>query len=90
MEYSWFTLHLYLTGTKGRDGHEDLQGGATTFHSYDSFENYDGARHMDVDPKEGRVLIFQQRNNPHSGDDVVNGMKITMRTDIMYEKENLE
>ena len=40
---------------------------------------------MDVDPKAGRVLIFQHRKLYHSGDDVVAGIKYTMRTDIMYE-----
>jgi hypothetical protein len=40
---------------------------------------------MDVDPKAGRVLIFQHRNLYHSGDDVLAGVKYTMRTDIMYE-----
>ena len=56
-----------------------LQGGATSFLSRDE------TRKMDVDPKAGRVLIFQHRNLYHSGDDVRSGIKYTMRTDIMYE-----
>lgn len=43
-------------------------------------------RRLDVAPKMGRILIFQQRSLMHSGDDLVSGMKLTLRTDIMYEK----
>lgn len=59
-----------------------LRGGATTFHSYNE------RRRLDVDPKAGRVLIFQHRNLFHSGDDVTAGIKYTMRSDLMYEFEN--
>jgi len=41
---------------------------------------------LDVQPKMGSVLIFQQRYLLHSGDDVIRGMKLTMRTDIMYSR----
>lgn len=75
-----FTLHLYLNDSKQTVGDmAELQGGATSFLSRDE------KRKMDVDPKAGRVLIFQHRNLYHSGDDVVSGIKYTMRTDIMYE-----
>jgi len=60
---------------------ELLRGGATTFHSRDK------KRRLDVDPKAGRVLIFQHRRLYHSGDDVVAGIKYTMRSDLMYEME---
>ena len=93
---SFFTLHLYLNDSaqalgikeptfrflKGKkaDGEEEmLRGGATTFHSRDE------RRRLDVDPKAGRVLIFQQRRLYHSGDDVTAGVKYTMRSDLMYE-----
>lgn len=58
---------------------EILEGGATTFHSRDMQYS------LDVDPKAGRVLIFQQKGLLHSGDDVIKGIKYTMRSDIMYE-----
>ena len=45
---------------------------------------------IDVDPKVGRVLIFQQKGLLHSGDDVVRGVKYTMRSDIMYEFDDGE
>lgn len=41
---------------------------------------------LDVTPKNGRVLIFQQRNLLHSGEEVTSGVKLTMRTDMMFEK----
>ncbi|KAF2089993.1 hypothetical protein K490DRAFT_71683 [Saccharata proteae CBS 121410] len=87
---SLFTLHLYLNGTE-----EDrpLVGGATTFHSFrDRFmiqtaepDEYNKKGRWGVDPKAGRVLLFQHRNLLHSGDDVVEGTKYTMRTDVMFE-----
>lgn len=56
-----------------------LRGGATTFYSKDR------KRRLDVDPKAGRVLIFQHRDLLHSGDDVVSGVKYSMRSDLMYQ-----
>jgi hypothetical protein len=41
---------------------------------------------LKVDPKVGRVLIFQHAYLLHSGEKVTSGTKITMRTDIMYGK----
>lgn len=81
LERSYFTLHLYLNDPDGKDGQEPLKGGATTFHSRNMQER------IDVVPKVGRVLMFQHRGLLHSGDDVVSGTKLTMRTDIMYADE---
>ena len=72
-EISFYTLHLYLNENLGG-------GGATTFHS-DYLD-----REFDVEPKPGRVLIFQHRGLLHSGADVTRGTKYTMRTDLMYKK----
>lgn len=58
-----------------------LLGGATSF--TDGYESKDTVR---VFPKAGSVLIFQQRNLVHGGDDVFRGVKYTMRTDVMYEQ----
>jgi len=71
-ERSYYTLHLYLN--------EGVKGGATSFHSWNM------KRQLDVEPKIGRVLIFQQRDLLHSGADVVGGLKYTLRTDLMYKK----
>ena len=43
-------------------------------------------RELKVEPKIGRVLIFQQRYLLHSGEEVDSGLKYTMRTDVMYKK----
>lgn len=95
-ERSWYTLHLYLNdsaqekekidgiaigGIKEENGEEMLRGGATTFHSYTE------GRTMDVDPKAGRVLIFQHKGLLHSGDTVIEGVKYTLRTDLMFERD---
>jgi hypothetical protein len=42
-------------------------------------------RRLDVDPKVGRMLLFQHKGLLHSGDYVTAGVKYTMRTDLMYE-----
>jgi hypothetical protein len=80
-ERTYLTLHLYLNDSEIQTGQEPLKGGATTFWSYDM------DRRLDVQPKMGSVLIFQQRLLLHSGDEVVRGTKLTMRTELMYEKD---
>lgn len=40
---------------------------------------------MDVNPKAGSVLLFQHDGLPHEGAVVKEGIKYTMRTDIVYE-----
>jgi hypothetical protein len=77
-ERSWYTMHLYLN-ERGPDN--NLVGGATSFIGYREDGEYN------VDPKIGRVLIFQQRDLEHAGQNVEQGMKYTMRTDLMYKQE---
>ena len=74
-EKSYYTLHLYLNEDS------EMEGGATVFLSDDDEVEYK------VKPKVGRVLIFQHRRLMHSGEDVVRGVKYTMRTDLMFRKE---
>ncbi|KAG6854451.1 hypothetical protein C0991_006530 [Blastosporella zonata] len=66
------TLQIYLN-------EEGLSGGATRI-----FGN--GRRYLDIEPKLGRVLIFQQRSILHSGEAVVKGTKYALRSDFMYEQ----
>ncbi|KAG9016246.1 hypothetical protein FRB90_003638 [Tulasnella sp. 427] len=75
-EISCLTLQLYLNGLK-----EDLVGGATQFLSYG-----DSKILIDVDPRPGRALIFEQGNLLHCGEKVSKGEKFTIRTDLMYKK----
>lgn len=80
-EISYYTLHLYLSEPEAGLQGEKTDGGATRFHSMSWDEKF-----LDVEPRMGRVLIFQHRNLLHSGDDVVKGTKYTLRTDLMYKK----
>lgn len=79
-EISFYTLHLYLNGPDPTAPEDELKGGATTFHSFNE------RRQFDVVPKVGRVLIFQHKGLLHSGADVLGGVKLTLRTDIMFRK----
>ncbi|KAJ5734251.1 Prolyl 4-hydroxylase alpha subunit [Penicillium malachiteum] len=58
---------------------ETLLGGATSFS--DGYRNRGVVR---VFPKTGSLLIFQQRDLMHCGDDVFRGIKYTVRSDVMY------
>lgn len=78
-ERTYFTLHLYLNDTDNQPDNQPLKGGATTFFGQDM------RRRLDVAPKMGSILIFQQRFLLHAGDDLVSGTKLTMRTELMYE-----
>ncbi|KAF8157966.1 hypothetical protein B0H34DRAFT_656470 [Crassisporium funariophilum] len=99
---SFVTIHLYLNGESASGISEDptqtsdasgtfvklaeddpdvpLQGGATRFWTPDK-KNF-----LDVFPRMGRVLVFQQRMLVHSGEEVTQGVKYTVRSDIMFEQ----
>lgn len=62
--------------------HEKLLGGATAFSH--GFKTKDAVR---VFPKTGSVLVFQQRNLFHSGEDVFRGVKYTVRSDVMFTSD---
>lgn len=77
---TFFTVHVYLNDSVAEAGQEaELVGGATSFHTSN------GEKKLDVDPKVGRVLIFQHKRLYHSGDSVTKGIKYTMRAEIVYE-----
>lgn len=61
---------------------ETLLGGATSF-----MAGMNSRESIRIFPKTGSVLIFQQRNLFHGGDDVFKGVKYTVRTDVMYATE---
>jgi len=73
------TVQIYL----GEDG---CVGGATRFLDPRGKKE----KFLDVEPKMGRVLIFQQRGMWHSGEDVVAGRKFTLRSDLMFREEPVQ
>ncbi|KAF8755536.1 Oxidoreductase domain containing protein [Rhizoctonia solani] len=73
---------------------EDIKGGATRFWKTGSIDGPDRRKvqpgmplrkFVDVEPRVGRALIFEQRGMVHSGEDVKKGTKLTVRTDLMFE-----
>ena len=92
-EVSFLTVHLYLNGGGAEDKTESddsakelpkddmpLEGGSTRFFGHNMID------HFDIRPEAGSCLVFQHRNLLHSGEDVIQGTKYTMRTDVLYEK----
>jgi len=68
------TLQIYL----GDDG---VQGGATRIWGCSPKQVN---QYLDIEPKKGRVLIFQQRGIYHSGEEVKKGIKYALRSDFMF------
>jgi len=99
-ERAYLTLHLYLNDASvtdlGQSGTSHTQGasyrdvplrdGSTRFYS----PVCDLGRYVDVEPKAGRILLFQHRDLVHSGEEVVQGEKYTIRADLMYYLESSE
>lgn len=73
------------------DAANPLKGGATRFFSDKSFRasKKGGSKDIffDVEPRLGRVLVFEQEGMVHSGETISSGVKYTMRTDFMYGLE---
>ncbi|KAJ6084292.1 hypothetical protein N7486_011092 [Penicillium sp. IBT 16267x] len=67
------------TAAESLNRKEKLLGGATSF-----TDDYRAREVVRVFPKTGSLLIFQQRNLMHCGDDVFRGVKYTVRSDVMY------
>ncbi|KAI0389620.1 hypothetical protein F5Y17DRAFT_113078 [Xylariaceae sp. FL0594] len=93
-EKSFLTCHIYLNdGPDGEDGEigGSTGGGETRFwpSQVGKRQKTGGAEEepfLDVRPKEGRALIFQQRMLWHSGQPVKRGEKFTVRLDLMFER----
>ncbi|KAI1413227.1 hypothetical protein F5Y13DRAFT_161810 [Hypoxylon sp. FL1857] len=96
---SFLTCQIYLSDMPhgGEDG--GSSGGETRFWSSragmgrkksssdveEANEHHVEQAFLDVEPKMGRALIFQQRMLWHSGQEVKRGEKFTVRLDLMYE-----
>ena len=74
------TLQVYLSG--GNNAADKIVGGATRIWSHDR------KRFYDVEPRVGRVLVFQQAMVLHSGEEVKEGVKYTLRSDFMFKAED--
>ena len=72
---SHVTVQIYL-------GDADVKGGATRISK--GRRGGDKEAFVDIEPKMGRVLIFQQRGLFHSGEDVTKGVKYALRSDFMF------
>ncbi|KAI1392666.1 uncharacterized protein F4822DRAFT_441550 [Hypoxylon trugodes] len=101
-EKSFLTCQIYLSDMPGGQGDGGSSGGETRFWSSrvgmgrkksGNIENDDqqvkDEAFLDVEPKMGRALVFQQRMLWHSGQEVKKGEKFTVRLDLMY-KHHLE
>ncbi|KAK6530248.1 hypothetical protein TWF694_003612 [Orbilia ellipsospora] len=98
-ESSLFTFHLYLND---KTGDVPLQGGATRFWDAGAHlkqelspalmkkRKIEPPEFYDVAPIPGRVLVFQHAFLVHSGEPITAGIKLTIRTDFMYEKVDEE
>jgi hypothetical protein len=74
---SFFTLNVYLN--------QEFEGGATRFYLDES----DSTRvSRSIKPQTGLALFFDHRKRSflHDGEEVQNGQKYIMRTDVMYRK----
>ncbi|KAF8445347.1 hypothetical protein BGX38DRAFT_1330990 [Terfezia claveryi] len=76
LEKSWITIQIYLSSP-------GLAGGATSFWGR---TGKDHSTRIDVEARQGRVLIFQQRDLIHTGEKVRDGEKITVRSEFMFRK----
>ncbi|KAK6530819.1 hypothetical protein TWF281_007656 [Arthrobotrys megalospora] len=94
-ESSLFTFHVYLND---KTGDVPLAGGATRFWDYGAHLKHEftpaqrkkrgipDPEYYDVAPIPGRVLIFQHAFLVHSGEPITAGIKLTIRTDFMFER----
>ncbi|KIL61166.1 hypothetical protein M378DRAFT_180179 [Amanita muscaria Koide BX008] len=79
------TIQIYLTSPGSEVVREPsrVEGGSTRLWSKDM------KRHVDVEPKPGRVLVFQHRGVLHSGEEVLEGTKYTLRSDLMFRSKRV-
>ncbi|KAI0895967.1 hypothetical protein F4806DRAFT_468757 [Annulohypoxylon nitens] len=99
-EKSFLTCQIYLSDMPKGDEPGSNSGGETRFWpscvgmgrktksdniAGDNEHQITGDSFLDVEPRMGRALVFQQRMLWHSGQEVKQGEKFTVRMDLMYE-----
>ncbi|KAJ7637305.1 hypothetical protein DFH06DRAFT_653793 [Mycena polygramma] len=84
---TFYTLQLYLPSdaSGSEESFRPALGGATRFWDPATYGTGESAVYADVEALPGRALVFQH-DLLHSGEEVVEGIKCTMRSDILYEK----
>ncbi|KAI0158090.1 hypothetical protein GGR57DRAFT_35205 [Xylariaceae sp. FL1272] len=91
-EKSFLTCQIYLNDAPDGNYPGSSGGGETRFWATKKQElvgeqaNEAQRAFLDVIPKMGRAVVFQQRMLWHSGQEVLNGEKYTVRLDLMYER----
>ena len=80
-EKSFYTVNIYLN-----DGNTDFQGGRTLFYTT-NMETWKEEVNDTVTASSGVALIFEQYPSEiyHSGEQIYDGIKYLMRTDVMYQ-----
>ncbi|KAJ7788416.1 hypothetical protein B0H14DRAFT_2948901 [Mycena olivaceomarginata] len=80
---TFYTLQFYLPSdaSGSKESFVPAQGGSTRFLTRAS-----GTKYADVEAVPGRVLIFQHADLFHTGEEVIDGVKCTVRSDILYER----
>ncbi|KAI2771293.1 hypothetical protein F4815DRAFT_488971 [Daldinia loculata] len=99
-EKSFLTCQIYLSDMPEEDIDGDGSGGETRFwpsrvgmgkkkkskdQKDETEQQAKEESFLDVKPKKGRALVFQQRMLWHSGQEVKHREKFTVRLDLMYE-----
>ncbi|TGJ87838.1 hypothetical protein E0Z10_g918 [Xylaria hypoxylon] len=97
-ERSFLTCQIYLNDAPEGANGELSGGGETRFWTSQvgkrqktpeighEMEDKGEAPFLDIKPKIGRALVFQQRMLWHSGQEVKHGEKFTVRLDLMFER----
>ncbi|KAI2630282.1 hypothetical protein GGS26DRAFT_558593 [Hypomontagnella submonticulosa] len=97
-EKSFLTCQVYLSDMPEGQANGESSGGETRFwpsragmgrkksnNMEDDGKRIESEAFLDIEPKVGRALVFQQRMLWHSGQQVKRGEKFTVRLDMMYE-----
>ncbi|KAJ7274911.1 hypothetical protein C8J57DRAFT_1313062 [Mycena rebaudengoi] len=80
---TFYTVQFYLPSDSSGspESFVSAKGGTTRF-----LAPFAGTAYADVEATPGRVLVFQHAELLHTGEEVTDGVKCTVRSDILYEK----
>jgi len=82
IERSLVTICLYLNDDRTATNFGGFQGGNTLF-----FLPSSSTCSRIVKPKAGSIVLFPQEATVHATEDISNGYKYIMRTDMMYRRK---